>query len=465
MGLGPTASTLWGTRNTIAELRRETDELRRHMNERVEQLVEERIKEQMAKHLEQMEQRMTERIMEQMEQRMTERITEQIMARMRDTMNSLAATDQTSGNTAFAFGNIFMQFSVFWSFGKELGAHASFSGIAVSNMDVLLLIALPLRVTVRNSDKIPAKQSKPALQVLSTGDSPLTSKSKATSARASSAAKCSRPVACKVKTWSGKLGPLFPPDGKSIVVVESVAKASVIQKYLGDIFEVLPSYGHVRDLAGRSGSIRPDDDFSMVWEVPTAAWTHLKSIKVALKGAKNLILASDPDREGEAIAWHISEMLQQQDALNEGITIARVIFHEITESSIKSCESQRLSRSSSHLEFGASDGIEDEYSDEFTLLRFENEGHEESYKKLRNRERRHEYQHDYAEEYGPTTEHGDVMLQQRLLMVNWIIEKRESQSTSGRIGWPIWWTTNWSLDIIHCRSLRDAVVAHGKRWY
>ncbi|XP_058070721.1 uncharacterized protein LOC131219541 isoform X2 [Magnolia sinica] len=191
------------------------------------------------------------------------------------------------------------------------------------------------KVTVTNLDKIPAKQSKPALQVLSTGDSPLTSKSIATSARASSAAERSRPVACKVKTWSGKLGPLFPPDGKSIVVVESVAKANVIQKYLGDMFEVLPSYGHVRDLAGRSGSVRPDDDFSMVWEVPAAAWTHLKSIKVALKGAKNLILASDPDREGEAIAWHISEMLQQQDALNEGITVARVVFHEITESSIK----------------------------------------------------------------------------------------------------------------------------------
>ncbi|XP_058081640.1 cyclin-SDS-like [Magnolia sinica] len=83
---------------------------------------------------------------------------------------------------------------------------------------------------------------------------------------------------------------------------------------------------------------------------------------------------------------------------------------------------KRLSRSSSHLEFGASDGIEDEYSDEFTLLRFENEEHEESYKKLRNRERRHEYRHDYAEEYGPTTEYGDVVLQQQLLMVNWIIE-------------------------------------------
>ncbi|PKI50808.1 hypothetical protein CRG98_028803 [Punica granatum] len=131
------------------------------------------------------------------------------------------------------------------------------------------------------------------------------------------------------------LKPLYPPSGKSVVVVESATKAKVIQRYLGDMFEVLPSYGHVRDLAARSGSVRPDEDFSMVWEVPSPAWTHLKSIKVALSGADNLILASDPDREGEAIAWHIIEMLQQQDALRDNITIARVVFHEITESSIK----------------------------------------------------------------------------------------------------------------------------------
>ncbi|GMI97410.1 hypothetical protein like AT4G31210 [Hibiscus trionum] len=129
---------------------------------------------------------------------------------------------------------------------------------------------------------------------------------------------------------------LYPPTGKSVMVVESVTKAKVIQGYLGDMFEVLPSYGHVRDLAARSGSVRPDDDFSMVWEVPSAAWTHLKSIKVALRGAENLVLASDPDREGEAIAWHIIEMLQQQDALGENVSVARVVFHEITEASIKS---------------------------------------------------------------------------------------------------------------------------------
>ncbi|KAH9617248.1 hypothetical protein KSS87_010770 [Heliosperma pusillum] len=133
-----------------------------------------------------------------------------------------------------------------------------------------------------------------------------------------------------------KLKPLYPPVGKSVVVVESQTKAKVIQRYLGDMYEVLPSYGHVRDLAARSGSVRPDDDFSMVWEVPSPAWTHLKSMKVAISGADNLILASDPDREGEAIAWHIIEMLQQQDALRKGVTVARVTFQEITESAVKS---------------------------------------------------------------------------------------------------------------------------------
>jgi len=81
-----------------------------------------------------------------------------------------------------------------------------------------------------------------------------------------------------------QIRPLYPPSGKSVVVVESVTKARVIRNYLGNMYEVIPSHGHLRDLAGRSGSVRPDDDFSMVWEVPTTAWTHLKSIKVALNG-------------------------------------------------------------------------------------------------------------------------------------------------------------------------------------
>ncbi|KAL8551660.1 hypothetical protein ACS0TY_000656 [Phlomoides rotata] len=143
-------------------------------------------------------------------------------------------------------------------------------------------------------------------------------------------------VITKMKPEGKGFPQLYPPIAKSVVVVESVTKAKVIQGYLGEMYEVVPSYGHVRDLAARSGSVRPDDDFSMVWEVPSPAWTHLKSIKVALSGAENLILASDPDREGEAIAWHIIEMLQQQDALREDVTVARVVFNEITETSIKS---------------------------------------------------------------------------------------------------------------------------------
>lgn len=148
--------------------------------------------------------------------------------------------------------------------------------------------------------------------------------------------KSNSPDSSVVGSKSKKFVPLYPPSGKSVVVVESATKARVIQNYLGNMYEVLPSYGHVRDLAGKSGSVRPDDDFSMAWEVPTGACTRLKSIKAALNGAENLILASDPDREGEAIAWHITEVLQQQNALSNNTTVARVVFNEITESSIKS---------------------------------------------------------------------------------------------------------------------------------
>lgn len=132
-----------------------------------------------------------------------------------------------------------------------------------------------------------------------------------------------------------KLSTLYPPTGKSVVVVESLKKAKIVQGYLGDLFEVLSSNGHVRMLVRWAGAVRPDDDFSMVWGVPDAAWTQVKSMKVALNGAKNLILASDPSCEGEAIAWHLTEMLQQQDALHDNITIARVVFNELTESSVK----------------------------------------------------------------------------------------------------------------------------------
>uniref|UniRef100_A0A0E0CKE3 DNA topoisomerase n=1 Tax=Oryza meridionalis TaxID=40149 RepID=A0A0E0CKE3_9ORYZ len=159
--------------------------------------------------------------------------------------------------------------------------------------------------------------------------------SKAKKSAAAKAEICMKSSADSSDSEQKPLVPLYPPTAKSVLVVESVTKAKVIQKYLGDMYEVLPSYGHVRDLAGRSKSVRPDDDFSMVWEVPAAAWTHLKRIRTALRGAENLILASDPDREGETIAWHIKEMLERQDALGCNVTVARVVFHEITEDAVK----------------------------------------------------------------------------------------------------------------------------------
>lgn len=137
------------------------------------------------------------------------------------------------------------------------------------------------KVAVVKSEKMPTEKNKAGGQVLSTAETSQASNSKATSRRTS---RRGQQTPVEVKIQKRKLLPLYPPNGKSVVVVESVTKAKIIQKYLGDMYEVLPSYGHVRDLAGRSGSVRPDDDFSMVWEVPASAWTHLKSIKVALNG-------------------------------------------------------------------------------------------------------------------------------------------------------------------------------------
>jgi DNA topoisomerase IA len=124
-------------------------------------------------------------------------------------------------------------------------------------------------------------------------------------------------------------------EGKVLVVVESATKAKTIQKYLGDTFIVLASYGHVRDLAGRAGSVRPEEDFDMVWEVPSAAWQHIRAIEEASTRVSSVILASDPDREGEAIAWHVTEMLKMQGSWKENMLVKRVVFHEITESAIR----------------------------------------------------------------------------------------------------------------------------------
>ena len=119
----------------------------------------------------------------------------------------------------------------------------------------------------------------------------------------------------------------------TVVVVESPAKAKTINKYLGADYRVLASYGHVRDLPSKDGSVRPDDDFSMSWEVDVKAKKRIDDIAKALKGHDTLILATDPDREGEAISWHVEEVLRQRKVLND-VNVSRVVFHEITKDAI-----------------------------------------------------------------------------------------------------------------------------------
>ena len=119
-----------------------------------------------------------------------------------------------------------------------------------------------------------------------------------------------------------------------VLVVESPAKAKTINKYLGDGFTVLASFGHVRDLPPKDGSVRPDEDFAMDWEADERGARQMAAIGKALKGAKTLYLATDPDREGEAISWHVRAMLQDKNLL-KGIAVKRVTFNEITRNAIQ----------------------------------------------------------------------------------------------------------------------------------
>ena len=118
----------------------------------------------------------------------------------------------------------------------------------------------------------------------------------------------------------------------NVLVVESPAKAKTINKYLGPGYKVLASFGHIRDLPSKDGSVKPDDDFSMVWEIDARAQSKMKDIASAVKGADKLILATDPDREGEAISWHILQVLQEKHALT--MPVERVVFNAVTKSSI-----------------------------------------------------------------------------------------------------------------------------------
>ena len=119
----------------------------------------------------------------------------------------------------------------------------------------------------------------------------------------------------------------------SVVVVESPAKAKTINRYLGPGYTVLASYGHVRDLPAKDGSVRPDEDFAMSWEVDGKSAKRLSDIATALKGADRLILATDPDREGEAISWHVLEDLRRRNAVKSA-AVERVVFNAITKSAV-----------------------------------------------------------------------------------------------------------------------------------
>ncbi|MGQ3278052.1 MAG: type I DNA topoisomerase [Shinella sp.] len=119
----------------------------------------------------------------------------------------------------------------------------------------------------------------------------------------------------------------------TVVVVESPAKAKTINKYLGPGYTVLASFGHVRDLPAKDGSVRPDEDFEMSWEVDSASAKRMKDIADAVKASDGLILATDPDREGEAISWHVLDVLKKKKVLGDK-PVKRVVFNAITKSAV-----------------------------------------------------------------------------------------------------------------------------------
>ena len=124
-----------------------------------------------------------------------------------------------------------------------------------------------------------------------------------------------------------------------VVIVESPSKAKTINKYLGADYRVVASYGHVRDLPSKNGSVDPEEHFRMIWETEPQSRKHIDEIVKALKGADQLFLATDPDREGEAISWHVREVLNQQKILNN-IEVKRVVFHEITKRAVLAAMAQ-----------------------------------------------------------------------------------------------------------------------------
>ncbi len=121
---------------------------------------------------------------------------------------------------------------------------------------------------------------------------------------------------------------------QSVVIVESPSKAKTINKYLGNDYKVVASYGHVRDLPSKNGSVNPNDNFAMIWELDDQGKKRIKDIVTSAKGAKNILLATDPDREGEAISWHIQQVLEEMKA-TKGMNVQRIVFNEITKRAVQ----------------------------------------------------------------------------------------------------------------------------------
>ena len=118
-----------------------------------------------------------------------------------------------------------------------------------------------------------------------------------------------------------------------VVIVESPGKTKTINKYLGPGYEVLASFGHIRDLPAKDGSVDPDHDFNMLWEVDAKAAKRMSDIAKAVKDSDGLILATDPDREGEAISWHVLEVLKAKKVM-KGVSVERVVFNAITKDAV-----------------------------------------------------------------------------------------------------------------------------------
>ena len=120
---------------------------------------------------------------------------------------------------------------------------------------------------------------------------------------------------------------------KNLLIVESPSKAKTLKKYLGGDFEILASYGHVRDLVPKSGAVDPDNGFAMKYQLISRNSKHVDAIVAGAKEAENIYLATDPDREGEAISWHLLEILKSKRGL-KNIKPQRVVFHEITKNAV-----------------------------------------------------------------------------------------------------------------------------------